>query len=354
MRIRISALDTLFFRDGKPFTMGEETWADGVFPPYPSVLYGALRTWYIANHPENVSQKLIEESGGIAITGIYYRLPTGLHLPLPLDMVEPKDKITEEQNKEERETAYHVVSLELHEQNTLSNHLLPALLLPNDDLEVETVEDGLISSDNFKQYLEGTLQEAHIRKLKDAAQTEPKVGIGRKDSTNAADEGKLYRVGMRRATNFEIITVVTLPADQFQYTATFLKLGGEGKIAAIEERGRMDALKIEKDTIALNPGKFKLYLSTPAIFKNGWKPDLEALGIKATPIAAALGKPVHIGGFDMAINKPKPMRKAVPAGSVYYYETKEPVERILEKLQGESISDFLKEQGFGIAYVGNF
>ena len=354
MRIRISALDTLFFRDGKPFTMGEETWADGVFPPYPSVLYGALRTWYIANHPDGISQRLIDESAGIRISSLHYRLPSGLHLPLPLDFVEPKNKKEKEKNKEDREKLYRVVSMELRKQNMLTNHPLPAIILPKDNLEVETVEDGLVSNEDFKQYLEGTLQEIGIRRLKDAAQTEPKVGIGRTDSTNTTDEGKLYRVGMRRATDFEIIVEVTLPDEQFQYRATFIKLGGEGKIATIEEKGRMDSLQIEKDSIGIKSGKFKLYLSSPAIFKKGWKPDLESMGIKAQLIAAVLGKPVHIGGFDMAKKSPKPMLKAVPAGSVYYYETNEPAELILEKLQGESISDFLRDQGFGIAYIGNY
>ena len=49
MIIQIDPLDTLFFRNGKPFTMGEETWADAVFPPYPSVVYGALRSAYFSN-----------------------------------------------------------------------------------------------------------------------------------------------------------------------------------------------------------------------------------------------------------------------------------------------------------------
>ncbi len=30
--------------------MGENTWPDTVFPPYPSVIYGALRSTYFANH----------------------------------------------------------------------------------------------------------------------------------------------------------------------------------------------------------------------------------------------------------------------------------------------------------------
>ena len=34
MLAKITPLDTVFFRDGKPFSWGEETWAEGIFPPY--------------------------------------------------------------------------------------------------------------------------------------------------------------------------------------------------------------------------------------------------------------------------------------------------------------------------------
>ena len=49
MTIQLDALDTLFFKDGKPFSLGEETWADGIFPPPPSVVYGATRTALISS-----------------------------------------------------------------------------------------------------------------------------------------------------------------------------------------------------------------------------------------------------------------------------------------------------------------
>ncbi|HEC25711.1 MAG TPA: hypothetical protein ENI54_06865, partial [bacterium] len=56
MIVEIDALDTLFFRDGKPFTMAENRWADTVFPPFPSVIYGALRSAYFANHIEELGK----------------------------------------------------------------------------------------------------------------------------------------------------------------------------------------------------------------------------------------------------------------------------------------------------------
>ena len=43
MIIEISALDTLFFRDGKPFSMGENHWTNSIFPPNMSTVYGADR-----------------------------------------------------------------------------------------------------------------------------------------------------------------------------------------------------------------------------------------------------------------------------------------------------------------------
>ena len=38
----------LLFRDGKPFSMGADIWAESVFPPAPQVIYNALRTGFIA------------------------------------------------------------------------------------------------------------------------------------------------------------------------------------------------------------------------------------------------------------------------------------------------------------------
>ena len=159
---------------------------------------------------------------------------------------------------------------------------------------------------------------------------------------------------MRRASDIQIIVNLSLPDENLQYSATFLKLGGEGKVAVFNDKVRKVGTEIKKDTIDLKSNIFKLYLSTPAIFKNGWKPNLDRLGIKAELIAAVVGKPLHVGGFDMMLKKAKPMLKAVPAGSVFYFSTEEPTEKLLDKLQGESVSDFLNEQGFGIAYIGNY
>lgn len=356
MNIGINALDTLFFRDGKPFSMGEESWADGIFPPYPSVLYGALRTWYIMNKEARINQELLDESGEIVLRGVMYQLLGNIYLPLPMDFVEPKGKMADQMAKEEQNKEYHVIKLSRYENATLGNYPLTTLLMPPSEVkEVSSFDNGLMDLDSFKQYLEGTLEEYDsAKKMSDIAPSEPKVGIGRDDSTATADDGKLYRVGMRRLQDLELLLELDLPKDEVQPTSRFLKLGGEGKVAVFRDQGRTGRSgRIDRSTIDLKEKQFKLYLATPALFKNGWRPNLGKFGIKANLIAAAIGKPQYVGGFDMVKRKAKPMLKAVPAGSVFYFETEDSPEMIIEKLQGVSVSDFLPEQGFGIAYTGN-
>lgn len=108
--------------------------------------------------------------------------------------------------------------------------------------------------------------------------------------------------------------------------------------------------------------RFVLYLSTHAIFKEGWLPEwigenglerkIHGTSIKVKLLTAAIGKPVYIGGFDIAKGEPKPMYKAVPGGSVYYFEILDGNVDDLKKIHGRSISDVYSEQGFGVCYVG--
>jgi len=355
MIAEIRPLDTLFFRDGKPFSRGDESWADGVFPPYPSVIFGALRTWYITNHAEAFSKKVIGESAGIVIKNIQYRIPKGIYLPMPLDLAEPKEKDKKKKRLEQSDKEYEVVRLKPQKiEGLLSNHPCQTILIPPPGYIVEEVEHGLVQQEDMKTYLNSPGEHFKIRKLDDFAQTEPKTGIGRNDFTNTASDALLYRVGMRRASEFEILINFESPENDTlsKQQSFFIKLGAENKVAQL--RSSRQRIAISPEDVKLEGNRFKLYLSTPAIFDQGWKPDLSKFGIQANLVAAAVGKPVHIGGFDMAEGKPKVMYKAVPAGSVYFYETSEDINFVKEKLFGKAISEKMPEQGFGIAYLGNW
>jgi CRISPR-associated protein Cmr3 len=135
-----------------------------------------------------------------------------------------------------------------------------------------------------------------------------------------------------------------------------LRLGGEGKAVSyevIENKQEFGFPEIKKE--------FVMYLATPAIFTNGWLPGFinpddftgEIMkGLKVKLVSAILSRPQLIGGFDMKDLKPKPMLKAVPAGSVYFFEIQSGDGKLLQTINGKSISDYNEKEGFGISYYG--
>jgi CRISPR-associated protein Cmr3 len=350
--LQLEALDTLFFKDGKPFSLGEETWADGIFPPPPSVLYGALRTAIISGElgDQNLSN-LIEQTDSLSLTHFSTRLQGGgqdEYYPLPLDVVERKDKDYESGE-------YEVFPLEVKEVDTVSNseHQVLPFYEADDNETVETVSGGLISRSNLVRYLKGNTQPFVCRKWDDYKIAEPKIGIKRDRATRSTgdESGALYRVGLQRTEGVQFQVGFSLP--NFKLNNGLIRLGAEGKVA--KARQPDDGFDW-KGPSNLTTRYIKVYLTTPGLFK-GQGPDLTQLGIEAELKGMAIGKPFSLGGFDMSQGRPKPMLKVIPAGSVFYYEASQPVE--LAPFHGKALAETINgidyaRQGFGIAYFGTW
>lgn len=374
--IIIDAFDTLFFRDGRPFSMGDETWADGVFPPPPSVVYGALRTGYFAQHIDELASAATDadRSDDLVIRALFYRIIPGnnIYFPAPLDLVERADKNNAIRLQETNDKRYSVELLSLTPQDGGCSSLDEHLHLLKSGNRVEAVDKGLMEISDLKNYLiyGSKMRQGFafkIRKSSDYICSESKIGIGRDDQTRTSgDSGKLYRVGMQRlssrggASRLELAVVfdnLCLPEHGV------LRLGAEGKCVAFRP-GSM----LEFDISAIRRSesrRFKLYLMTPGIFDKGWVTDWMLHGayngIDFNLIGAAIGRSIHLGGFDMKQGKPKPMRKAVPAGSVYYFELKdgktvgECFDPLFEAFHCKSLAgqSFCKnKEGYGIALLG--
>jgi len=159
MQIEIKPLDTLFFRDGKPFSMGEETWADSIFPPSPSVFYGALRTAYFANHPHDISKANTTDdpTKDLKIKGIYYSINNDNYFPLPYDCVKEKD------NKNEK-----IFSLKLEKKsNLISNYPLEYMLQSDNNKKIENIDNALFSLSQLEKYLKSTIDNLDFIKISD-------------------------------------------------------------------------------------------------------------------------------------------------------------------------------------------
>ena len=355
--IELEALDTLFFRDGKPFTMGEDTWAEGIFPPLPSVIYGALRTAYFSEDIERF--KTIEKKDDSALLRIMsycFKYGSRIYFPIPLDLIEVVHPTNKGPRKELR-----LLKLNIHDKENFASSVPTSHFLESDTENFDVVENGIINSLDLANYLAVNISSADYHSLNDFIFLEPKVGIGLNNDTRAAKDGQLYRVGMQRldqlsfAVGFEFELLDSIPA--------MIRLGGEGKAVqcqSIESKEIRQKISIPMSLIV---GKrFKLYLATPALFTDGWKTSWmttgysEYRGIKIRLLAAAVGKPVPVGGFNMKEKSPKAMRKAVPAGSVYYLELENETDntRLEELFHKKSISEITdsQNQGFGITFVG--
>lgn len=351
--IQLDPLDTLFFKDGKPFSMGEETWADGIFPPPPSVLYGAIRTTLISEQiGEKELDNLIKKTENLTIYNIAISIRgQDEYYPLPFDVVSYKDKGLEKED-------YEVFPLPIKRINLSSGSSLSVFPIyeRDDNQTVEHPSKGLISRTNLIKYLKGNLATFKSKNWSDFVIEEPKVGIKRNRSTRTTSEvdGELYRVGMRRVKNdarFQITFNWQGNTNIFYENDKPVRLGAEGKLAEAS---------IAENVIPLNAvvitRYIRVYLATDGIFQNGI-PDLSRLGISAKLKGMAIGKPYMLGGFDIAEKRPKPMLKVAPAGSVFYYESDEPVD--VSQLQGRSLSDNINnadyvKQGFGIAFFGTW
>lgn len=361
MRLFLKPNDLFFFRDGRPFTRGEQSEGYSIEAPLPSTVMGALRTAYIAfcsdmrqfaNNDDDVKSvigtKLSLNGASIHIKGVFLGRNGGLsYYPIPRDLVS---------EKKSQDLKLYPLSLESKDDTFSSSSELPVFLAWSDsNIQVEHVE-GHISYDNLRKYLLGET-ECLAAEKSDFIIDEPKVGITRDRKTLTAAEGMLYRINMKRFTDSELGFIVDVEGiDQLPKDA-LIKLGGEGKAFAYSEVSQNTNPLSDDDWSVLKnkveaARKFKLYLATHAIFDEGCfpkrlHPDIEL-------ITAAIGNYVTVGGWDVARGHPKGTYRAVPAGSVYYFQLTDgaDVDKILDCLNYKNISDQRAQEGFGLAYVG--
>lgn len=351
MKIKIKAFDTLFFRDGKPFTMEDESWAEGIFPPPPSVIYGALRAAYFANHPEELGKANENDDPTknlkIKDFAFYIQEKGYVYYPVPADFAAKKME-----NKEK----WQIFRMQIRDNVLTSKPMLPLCADPKED-KLESVSGFYLTGDLLDEYMQGfNIDETQVLRLNEQISVEPKIGIGRNYQTKTSNDGRLYRLGMRRLKDLSILVDfegLELPEKGI------VRLGGEGK-TAYYSKSDFDSSSRKIDDASK---RFIVYFRTPAIFeKNGYYPDsfdgnfsCEINGRKYRIVSMAMDKPLSIGGWDMKANRPKPMKKFVPAGTVYIVECDS--ETAFQDFKNDfETKEFCKEeysrQGYGLYFAG--
>ncbi|MEM3473609.1 MAG: type III-B CRISPR module-associated protein Cmr3 [archaeon] len=384
-------IDTLFFRDGRPFERGVESVASSIFPPSPGTLYGALRTLIImtnstlANYANDDSLKAIigdsSSLGSLRLVGPFLCKKTKYGclplVPVPKDLLYDKEserliKINPCLNLEDDIKYNNPLNLSLTERNS------DGFYIKGDEIE------GFLSLDLFYSYyllgnftgLSGYFE--RLEKKNDSYFfVEDKIGIKLDNTTNTSELHCLYSSHhIRFGREIGLIFGVENDNGKMPDGGKF-RFGGETRLVRFEKNTDMDNIitKINESAkgVLKDNKHIKFVLITPAIFEKGWIPDflddkfegtLHGTNVKLKLISCMLGRNGYIGGFDLAKGYPKEMKKAVPIGSVYFFEVVENENQNLDTKIDELINlynfnsietreDFLK-QGFGQIIIGGW
>lgn len=370
--------DVLFFRDGKPSTRGTDHYLRSLFPPYPSTLYGALRTRRLADAgvdlaglgprtwPKHLAGELGEWGGfgSLALRGPWLVRDGEPVLPAPLDL----GLLLQPSGSEIASVVRFLPDLQAeHRWPHPLARMVSAVrtangwrrwISPTPGVEPSSAAGWYLKPAGLQAWRDGGCPEPeHFIRASDLWTVEARTGVGLQSAKRMGENGLLYTFGFIR-----LLPGVTLG---FEVDGSVLeaggrvRLGGEGRTAVLEsgpgfpESGPVPA----GDLVVLS------YVS-PAVSGGGAYPPgfseshLEGTlgGRRLRLVAAAVPGFLPIGGWDLARGEAKPLRRAIPPGSVYVFQNLETgaadAAAAFHGLCFTENLDAMDRQGFGLAVAG--
>jgi len=349
MKIFLEPQESLHFRNGRPFNAGEVGYAETIFPPTPETLQGVVRA-LIASHWDSTRSlaevfqegsdlvKLIGNNrsyGRFRITDIALARRIGNNIeslyPVPAHiLIEEKtnnlfllrpDRLANTISNMPPQMQYLVVQGK--PRNKLDN---ASGWLTENDLSIA-----------LNANTDADLEDITLVKESDVFEREFRVGIGIDTSRKAVEEGLLYSTQMiRMKKEYEYHpneksygflikmhiaqeNALDEAKDDTQHIYTVLSKEGWATMGGERRAVRFKAYDTGSPPVSTNGNL--LYLATPAVFSNGWKPD----NLPADPVAAAVPRYQPIGGWKLEPSNSgggqnKEMSRCVPAGSVYFFD----------------------------------
>ncbi|MFB3764878.1 MAG: type III-B CRISPR module-associated protein Cmr3 [Methanotrichaceae archaeon] len=357
MKLFIEPIDVWLFRDGRPFDAGSDHRAQSLFPPYPTVMQGILRSHHlVVREIDLTDQQAIAKAVGTAtqyprgfrVRGPFLarRTSEGIvrYFPLPADAVQDDNVFRALVPREPPEGVWSSVIAQMllwHEDEPVK--IKDQWWLREDALQTY-LEQGEVASDKQAQ------QEGLVCSGGTLFQRENRPGIGLDDATRTTRKGALYEVEFVRPCSDVGLEVEVEGMDGWK-AAGFMRAGGEGHGARYELSGA-SAWPFPPDPL---PPRFKVYLATPAYFKAGWQAAdwSHFFDDQVELVAAAVGRYQVLGGFDLATSSHKTARRYVPAGSVYFFKCKGQA-AIKADLVNRAVTDEGAEIGFGQVIIGKW
>jgi CRISPR-associated protein Cmr3 len=358
--LRLDPLDTLFFRDGRPFDAAIR--ASGGLPT-PQTLAGAIRTALLARtgfdfakfakvrkaNPEQLRNSLRDCGAQEGIVDACFRGPW-LALESSDKTVSPLLPMPETLKRGKNggwSVAKPVASVPgWDDPDGLKPLWRTVPADPKADAELLTLA-------GLRKFLggnaEGIAPDIDTVKRDDLMAADHRIGIEIDKDTLTSADGMLYAISLlamrpQRKGQPEVCLYaeIELPTDVAKHLDdTLVPFGGEGKYV------KVTTVKEQDWPSAVNATRSMWYLATPTFFPPTGRP----LPMVAGLTAAASGAGVPVSGWDVARNGPRATRFAVPAGAVYFVNGDcSPV----NFLNADPESDSLRQEGWGFALPGTW
>jgi CRISPR-associated protein Cmr3 len=338
--LRLDPLDTLFFRDGRPFDAASR--ASGGLP-LPQTLAGAVRTYLLAragfdlgrlaierrvNPAEQIRDMLLRLKAPPEIVELRFRGPW-LALVSGKGAIEPLLHVpaTLVSDGETKKTWHRSDPLQVRLPGWRAiDDLRPLWRRGGPDAKRA---EGFLTPAGVDAFLAGGVPgKDDLLAPGDLFDFDQRTGIEIDPGTLTAAEGRIYGISLLALRNrikhsgSHRDKEVCLYAEVLEGPAkglTFpdpLPLGGEGRHVQVRVLPR-DRLVAWPQ--AQSNGDRSLWLLASPAFLPGPR-ALPSVPPPARLIAAASGTPLAVSGWDVARGGPRPARFAVPAGSVYFVE----------------------------------
>lgn len=351
--VSFSALDTLMFRDGRPFNQDDEGAAEirSLFPPWPPTLIGALRAaiWHGPLRGSWDKNKLGDGTdwyddkslGPLEFTPTILTRNNDPIFPAPLNLLHD---------------AIGNITL-LRPGPAVDCDLGLEVRLPE---PVERLNGGKIPEQDFvgvqglKKVLNGRACDAKdLIAANDLYLRESRVGIGINPNTRRVNDGQIYVAAHVRpidrpataGTSSELRIAVGLDGFDGDLPESLMPMGGEHRMVSIASANDI-ALP---QSIAPANGRRLAVAISPVVLDELPGPGADFFGLGKV-VSACLGKAERIGGWDSGNRRSLPMRFAIPAGSVWYLEDAPQA----NGMQGTISIGHATKWGFGALLLGKW
>ncbi|MFN4295139.1 MAG: type III-B CRISPR module-associated protein Cmr3 [Thermoflexales bacterium] len=353
MHLFLSPVDVWLFRDGRPFDAGDDHYARSLFPPYPSVMQGAIRSHHLVAKGIDLRDKraiaqtvgTAEDFGALRMRGPFIARRNGngsitRYFPVPADAIPGADG--DVRAAAPRSAADFGCA-------TSADGCLPQLLFLSPSAKPAKREVGeWLAEQALRDYLSGNAVRA--TSSHELFAIEHRYGIGIDSDRRTTKEGLLYAAEFVRPQDGVGLYVEVGGYDGWPARGV-MRIGGEGRGARFEQV-EGPAWPAPPNPL---PARFKLYFATPTYFADGWQPASWARFFdgSVTLQAVALRGYEMRGGYDWASGSQKPARRYVPAGSVYYFAANENA-CLKPNLIQNAVTDYGAEIGFGQVIVSEW